>query len=319
MVADSSATVRFTIRNTSSNSGHHGNEDLGCVTVSIPSTFTVGTPKVVSVSHGLHWTASSPGQTVIAKANWNDELQSNDTLVLDVPTGSSAASGAWTIRAYEDRDCSGGSFPNKSITITVVASPTPNPTPQPTPNPTPQPTPKPTPKPTPDPTPQPTPNPTPQPTQKPNPTPAATPRPTNAATPSPDPLGGPTPSPEDSPTPEPSATPEPSSSASPLASADPTTPRIGLGGPTGNARPPSNGDHFEGVISIPVDEADPTFSGLGLNLLASLGVFAWAVPGALLAAPGLVLVLVILAQAMGAMAWLPLVRRKIGHFGLAHR
>ena len=51
-----------------------------------------------------------------------------------------------------------------------------------------------------------------------------------------------------------------------------------------------------------------------MDILASLGVFAWAVPGALLAAPGLLLILVILAQSMGALAWLPIVRRKIGGF-----
>ncbi|MDP9482077.1 MAG: hypothetical protein M3P84_02515 [Chloroflexota bacterium] len=73
------------------------------------------------------------------------------------------------------------------------------------------------------------------------------------------------------------------------------------------------------MISIPVNEEDPEFAGLGMDLLASLGVFAWAVPGALLGAPGLLLIVVILAQSMGAMAWLPIVRRKIGHFGMVHR
>jgi hypothetical protein len=93
-----------------------------------------------------------------------------------------------------------------------------------------------------------------------------------------------------------------------------------VGGPTVPAgRPPADGEHFESAISIPVDEADPSFSQLGTEVLASLGVFAWAVPGALLGAPGLLLILVILAQSMGALSWLPLVRRKIGGFGLAQR
>ena len=83
--------------------------------------------------------------------------------------------------------------------------------------------------------------------------------------------------------------------------------------------PPPDGGHFEGVISIPVDEADSSFSGLGMVVMATLGVFAWAVPGALLAAPGLLLIVVILAQSMGALAWLPIVRRKIGGFGPTHR
>ena len=48
--------------------------------------------------------------------------------------------------------------------------------------------------------------------------------------------------------------------------------------------------------------------------------FAWAVPGLVLSVPGLLLVLiVILAQALGAAAWLPVVRRRIGAFGLRGR
>jgi hypothetical protein len=48
--------------------------------------------------------------------------------------------------------------------------------------------------------------------------------------------------------------------------------------------------------------------------------FAWAVPGLVLSVPGLLLVLVvILAQAVGAVAWLPVVRRRIGVFGFRGR
>jgi hypothetical protein len=44
--------------------------------------------------------------------------------------------------------------------------------------------------------------------------------------------------------------------------------------------------------------------------------FDWAVPGLLLSVPGMLLILAIGAQAAGALAWLPLVRRRIGGFGL---
>ena len=43
--------------------------------------------------------------------------------------------------------------------------------------------------------------------------------------------------------------------------------------------------------------------------------FDWAVPGLALSVPGMVLILAIAAQAAGALAWLPLVRRRIGGFG----
>jgi hypothetical protein len=45
----------------------------------------------------------------------------------------------------------------------------------------------------------------------------------------------------------------------------------------------------------------------------------WAVPGAILTGPGLLLLILIAAQATGALAWLPVVRRKIGAFGPARR
>jgi hypothetical protein len=44
--------------------------------------------------------------------------------------------------------------------------------------------------------------------------------------------------------------------------------------------------------------------------------FDWAIPGLILSVPGLLLVLAIAAQAVGALVWLPLVRRRIGSFGL---
>jgi hypothetical protein len=104
--------------------------------------------------------------------------------------------------------------------------------------------------------------------------------------------------------------------ASPLPSEAPPPGQVGSVGQVG---PPSDGDRFNGSLTIAVDEADSSFAGLDLDVLATLGVFAWAVPGALLTAPGLLLILVILAQSMGALAWLPVVRRKIGDFGLNHR
>jgi hypothetical protein len=58
--------------------------------------------------------------------------------------------------------------------------------------------------------------------------------------------------------------------------------------------------------------------GDGLSQFTALfgRAFDWAVPGLLLSVPGLLLVLAIAAQAAGALAWLPIVRRRIGGFGL---
>jgi hypothetical protein len=49
------------------------------------------------------------------------------------------------------------------------------------------------------------------------------------------------------------------------------------------------------------------------------GTLDWAVPGLVLSVPGLMLVLTVMAQSFGALAWLPLVRRRIGGFGPRRR
>jgi hypothetical protein len=59
------------------------------------------------------------------------------------------------------------------------------------------------------------------------------------------------------------------------------------------------------------------FGDTSAQFVALFGrAFDWAVPGLLLSVPGMLLVLAIAAQAIGALAWLPLVRRRIGGFGL---
>ena len=47
--------------------------------------------------------------------------------------------------------------------------------------------------------------------------------------------------------------------------------------------------------------------------------FEWAVPAFILAVPGLLLILAVLAQGVGALFWLPFVRRWLGAFGLWRR
>ena len=42
----------------------------------------------------------------------------------------------------------------------------------------------------------------------------------------------------------------------------------------------------------------------------------FVVPGFIAAVSGFLLILLLLAQALGALAWLPLVRRRIGAFGI---
>jgi hypothetical protein len=54
---------------------------------------------------------------------------------------------------------------------------------------------------------------------------------------------------------------------------------------------------------------------LATGPLGGLGLLAWTVPGFAATVPGILLILFVLAQVLGGLAWLPVVRRRIGGFG----
>ena len=58
---------------------------------------------------------------------------------------------------------------------------------------------------------------------------------------------------------------------------------------------------------------------MSLAAMDGFGSLTWAVPSLVLAVPGLLLVLAVMAQAVGGVLWLPVIRRRIGGFGLVHR
>jgi hypothetical protein len=84
------------------------------------------------------------------------------------------------------------------------------------------------------------------------------------------------------------------------------------GGPTGSPAAPADGR----LVAGPPIEGDgaalPTVPvGLGaLGLLGSIDV--WIVPGLLLGVPGLLVVAFVLLQAIGALAWIPAIKRLRG-------
>ena len=69
---------------------------------------------------------------------------------------------------------------------------------------------------------------------------------------------------------------------------------------------------------IPAADPGPG-RGFDTGALPGFEAFDWVVPGVILTGPGLLLLALIAAQMVGAMAWLPIVRRKIGAFGLSRR
>ena len=299
------ATVTLAITNTSSSAA-----PIACITVAIPTAYAINSVSVASVSNDLPWTAvvsgSSPRGIVATAAKIGDGIHgdpTNDVLVLKVKvTGVAAGPAPWTANGFTSVDCKGTSKTPISIDIEVVdgATATPSPTRPPTPTPTRTPTPSPTA------TTEPTPTPTPTPTAT---APGATPSPTPSPRPTPEPTAAPTGAPTSTNGPGPGST-----GGQGGAGAGSTGSGGGGTGPGGGGTQP--------VPPPLLDLGGPTpvsFEGLDLGASTTFGAFEWAVPGAILTGPGLLLLVLIAAQAMGALAWLPLVRQKIGVFGPARR
>jgi hypothetical protein len=60
--------------------------------------------------------------------------------------------------------------------------------------------------------------------------------------------------------------------------------------------------------------------GLGdVGIVGIGGLVIWAVPALVLSVPGLLLLLAVLAQAAGALLWVPVARRWLGGFGIRRR
>ena len=175
-----------------------------------------------------------------------------------------------------------------ALTVSLPPVPSLDPTPLPSILPTPLPSILPTP------TPSPTPRPTPTPTARPTPTPTTTATPTST----------PTPTPTQSPITT-GAPPSPSSSPVP---AGPVSP----GGPDSGTPAPS-----DDAFALPPVQIDPFDDRLGG--FDGFGGFEWAVPAIVLAVPGLLLIVALLAQAAIGVVWLPMVRRHLAGVGLRRR
>ncbi|MEA2578860.1 MAG: type secretion system secreted protein VgrG [Chloroflexota bacterium] len=163
------------------------------------------------------------------------------------------------------------------------------------------------PAPTPKPTAVPTAAPTARPTAPPTPAPTAGPSARPTPTPSPKPTAGP-------PVPTPrTATPTPTASGSPVPSARPSPSAPSALGAVTSAPPP--GSPLARGFDIPAGvDGTVTFAGGGIGIIGP-----FVVPGFLAAASSLLLILLMLAQALGALAWLPVVRRRVGSFGIGPR
>jgi hypothetical protein len=284
--------------------GPDGNDDLGCVKIKIPNAFEVDSAHVTDDPNGTSWSASTSGSTTVTikASNGGDRLDAdspNDSVTAKiVVTGTDPGHHDWTANAFRSQDCDDDFDEPHTLGMAVKAKPTPKPTAKPTPRPTAHPTPAPTPKPKPKPTPGHTPAPTP------TTAPAATPRPTAR------PRATPTPTPRPSPSSTSAATTQGSGSAG-----------TGTGSTNGGSSGPSGAATGSGAllpgatINMPgVDGNDagdpPVILRQDIALLFG-DDFQWIVPGLVMTIPGLLLVLVVVLQAAGAIAWVPIARRRL--------
>lgn len=336
------AAVTLTVTNTGTDSG---GDELTCVRISIPASFSVASATIVSVkgvtsaaTHGWTVVASS---TVVTFKNPSDKNPLvgppiGDSAVFRISgTASSPGAMTWTASGADkpggatSTSCGSGTFPTKTLTFNVDPSATPAPTPTATPRPTPIPTPAPTPAPTPRPTPTPAPTLTPAPSPSRTPQPTVRPSPTATSTPSVTPV----------PVPSASAS-GPPPSASPSGAAHPSVapggpPTLGSGGGTPSAAPGAgdttggSGGRTDQGGGPPVDPlvippasssggAATTAEGLDTtasDALLNLGLLGWTVPALALSVPGILVVIVVALQLVGGVAWLPVARRILSREG----
>ena len=260
----------FVLRTTILQSGN-----IGCVSVNVPATFViqaVSTP--VATGGARTWVVSTiVNNLVVVHAVKDSDRISNvgDTLTFTV-TAVPTAAGLFTLanQVSDKPDCSGNLDNGTPLLVTVAAAPTPVPTRSPTPSHTP--------------------SPTPVPTQVPTPLPTGG---ANSASPSPTSTQG-----ASEPPPSGVLTPSASATAAATAAASPS-PRSTAGAVVLSVAPfDDSGDSAGGGF------------GAGLDILALLGTpFIWMVPGAIVGGPGLLVLLFVALQAMGALAWIPAVRR----------
>ena len=256
---------------------------IACVEVLLPSEFWISGLGTPVASNGAPWSAALQDNWVLVHSDDGvGKLNTGDSVTFTV-TALATEPGVflWENHVHDNQGCDDTNLYGPSLAVTVLPysglTPSPTATEAPTPAPTPASTP--------------TPTATHAPTA--TPTPAATPRATPASTPPVN--GGPTPRPG-----EPSPSPDASASARP----SPPAPAPSSGG-TGSGGP-------DAVRVAPLDAADGGTGdlGVGLDVLALLdGPFVWIVPGAAVGVPGLLVLVFVALQAMGAMAWIPAVRR----------
>ena len=267
---------------------------IKCVVVEIPTSIAPGDSWIAGSSTTAVWTTSRSGQlltAVIATGDGNEKLVVGDWVsfaVAGVPTQGGAY--AFHAIAYSGHECVNGARALAAPPVVVISGPI---VPAPTPAPTPEETPAPTPQLLPPlpPLPPILPTPAPQPRVITTPAPAATPAPSPSASTSPEP------SPADVPPRRPPNAPPQVLSLDAVAAPGPTLAApLDAGGAAALAVAPAVGG-AEAAIEL-------SFGRLGVMD----GLSVWAIPGAVVGGPGVLVILWVAIQASVAAAWIPAVR-----------
>jgi hypothetical protein len=275
-----------------------GPDELGCLEVTLPAEYEIHSVSDPIGPPGRDWSSSFTGDNTVVV--WSEsgggrlKLLQSATFTI-VATPKEAGLTMWSNHAHRSQDCNDSE--QAGVPVQVIVLPPILPTPQPTPRPTPRPTPNPTPTPTPLPLPVPVPS-----------LPVPLPSVGLPPAPGPEPTRPPS-SPAPSPTPEPTASDRPQ--APPGTAVDEGAVPI--------APPPSSGGSGGGGEAAPVSTDPPTVAfdeqqldlgSMDVDLLG--GVEIWSVPAATLGVPGILLIIWVGLQAVGALAWIPAVRRLRG-------
>lgn len=270
--------------------------ELGCLEVDLPGSFVIESLGTPQASNGDAWQSYRTGNAVIVHSmSGGGRLEMLETVQFTIRAHATVAGAfTWPNHAHRQQDCSTADQIGVPLAVTVLPAILPTPTPTPTPAATPTPTPAPTATPKPAPTATPKPLPTIIPTLPPLPT---LPLPTI------DP-GGLLPTPTPTITPRETATPEVSVSLEPSDGSAAAVPIPGLGGGSTGGRATLT------LVGGRGAEATAADTDVGVELFGLLdGDFVWFVPAASVAVPGLLVILWVLLQTIGALAWIPAVRR----------
>lgn len=285
-ISPSSATVGVPATFTLAATNASEQSGIRCVVVDVPASFSVSGASFVDSTAGGAWSVARSGNRVEVSVSSGGGLDVGERVRFTVSAvATQGGSPGWGATAYTSQNCNGTALAGDSPVVVVGGAPsTPVPTPQPTPAPTP------------------------------HVPPQATPRPSSGIVSPVVPVSA-------SPTPEPrgaGSRPGETGLASASATASPTASAAVAedGGSPGSSAPAPG---LPGEIRVRVPSAQVPFQLAGASggidfagLAMTLRGGSFAVPVAAIAGPGLLLLLWLGLQAIGAAAWLPAVRRLRG-------